>query len=102
MLRLHHRPYSLSWRGGRLVCAPVASLCWIVPLLLTGCDPVISVAGANFPVWLMCVVAGILVTLCLRPVFVAIGIDQWMAPRPVVYSCLALIVAFLCWLMLWK
>jgi YtcA family len=78
------------------------SICWISNLLFAGCDPVISVAGANFPIWLMCVLAGILVSLCLRPVFIAAGIDQWMAPRPLVYSCLALVIAFLCWLMLWK
>ncbi len=71
-------------------------------LLIAGCEPVISVAGANFPVWLMCLVAGILASLCLRPVFVATGIDQWMAPRPLVYSCLALTIAFLCWLLLWR
>ena len=78
------------------------SIGWISALLIGGCDPVISVAGANFPVWLMCLVAGILVSICLRPVFVAIGIDQWMAPRPLVYSCLALTIAFLCWLALWR
>ncbi len=78
------------------------SIYWIFGLLLAGCDPVISVAGANFPVWLMCLIAGILAALCLRPIFVATGIDQAMTPRPLVYSCLALTIAFLCWLLLWR
>ena len=60
------------------------SIAWISALLIPGCDPVISVAGANFPVWLMCLFAGIAASICLRPVFVATGIDQWMAPRPLV------------------
>jgi hypothetical protein len=81
---------------------PGFSIYWITTLLFAGCDPVISVAGANFPVWLLCLFAGIAVSLCLRPVFVATGIDQGMAPRPLVYSCLALTIAFACWLLLWR
>lgn len=69
---------------------------------ISGCNPVISVAGANFPVWLLCLFAGILVTLSLRPVFVATGVDEWMTPRPLIYSCLALAIAFLCWLVIWR
>ena len=67
-----------------------------------GTSPVISVAGANFPVWMLCLFAGIGAALCLRPVFVAIGIDQWMTPRSLIYSCLALVIAFLCWLVIWR
>jgi hypothetical protein len=67
-----------------------------------GCNPVISVAGAEFPVWILCLFTGILVSLSLRPVFVAAGIDEWMTPRLVTYSCLALASAFLCWLLVWR
>ena len=67
-----------------------------------GCNPVISVAGAEFPVWILCLFAGILVALSLRPALVAIGIDEWMTPRPLIYSCLALTVAFLSWLVIWR
>jgi hypothetical protein len=38
----------------------------------------------------------------LRPVFVAAGIDESMTPRTLVYSCLALTIAFLCWLLFWR
>ena len=67
-----------------------------------GCSPVISIAGAEFPVWILCLFTGILVSLSLRPVFVAIGIDEWMTPRLVTYSCLELASAFLCWLAVWR
>jgi YtcA family len=69
---------------------------------LAGCNPVISVAGANFPVWMLCLFAGILSALCMRPVFVATGIDEGMTPRPLIYACLALAIAFLCWLVIWR
>jgi hypothetical protein len=69
---------------------------------IVGCNPVISIAGAEFPIWTLCLFSGILVSLSLRPVFVATGIDEWMTPRLVTYSCLALAFAFLCWLVLWQ
>jgi YtcA family len=67
-----------------------------------GCNPVISVAGAEFPVWILCLFAGIFISLALRPVFVATGIDEWMTPRPLTYACLALAIAFSCWLVIWR
>ena len=62
----------------------------------------ISVAGANFPVWMFCLLAGVLVSLALRPLFIAIGIDDSMTPRALIYSCLAAVIAFLCWILIWK
>jgi YtcA family len=70
--------------------------------LVVGCNPVISIAGAEFPIWILCLFAGILVSLSLRPVLMATGIDEWMTPRPVTYSCLVLVLAFLCWLVVWR
>src|SRR5260370_4964949 len=75
---------------------------WTPACLMAGCEPVISIAGANFPVWILCLIAGILISLSLRPLFVAAGIDEWMTPRPLVYSCLALTIASLCWLLIWR
>jgi YtcA family len=72
------------------------------PFVSGGCSPVVSVAGADFPVWLLCLLVGVTIALSLRPLFVAIGIDEWMAPRTLVYFCLALVVAFLCWLLVWR
>lgn len=69
---------------------------------IVGCNPVISIAGTEFPVWVLCLFAGILVSLCLRPILVATGIDEWMTPRPLTYPCMALAFAFLCWLVLWQ
>ena len=69
---------------------------------IVACNPVISVAGAQFPLWILCLFAGILAALSLRPVFVATGIDEWMTPRLLTYVCLALVSGFLCWLVVWR
>jgi hypothetical protein len=67
-----------------------------------GCNPVISIAGAQFSVWILCLLVGILISLALRPVFVALGIDDWMTPRPLTYACLVLAIACSCWLVIWR
>ena len=74
----------------------------ILGSMASGCNPVVSIAGANFPVWILCLTVGVLVALSLKPLFVAIGLDEGIALKPLVYPCLALIVAFLIWLLVWK
>ncbi len=71
-------------------------------IIAGGYAPVISIAGAQFPVWMLCLITGIVVSLLLRPLFISAGIDRWMTPRPLVYSSLAVVVAYLCWLLVWK
>lgn len=71
-------------------------------LATVGCDPVISLAGAEFPVWIFCLITGILASIALRPLLITAGIDEWMTPRPVTYASLALVVAFVCWLLIWR
>jgi len=66
------------------------------------CAPVIGLAGAQFPVWILCLIVGILGSASLRPVFMTVGIDEWMTPRPLIYSCLALVIAFASWLLVWR
>jgi hypothetical protein len=72
------------------------------PFVAAGCSSVVSLAGANFPVWILCFLAGIAVALASRRLFVAVGVDEWIAPRVIVYFCLALVVASLCWLTTWR
>jgi hypothetical protein len=90
---LHYISPGPSILRGRLVRASSA-------FLISGCAPVISVAGANFPVWMLCLFAGIIGALILRPLLVSAGIDEWMTPRPMIYTCLALAIAFICWLVI--
>jgi CDP-diglyceride synthetase len=68
--------------------------CWaILPLVLAGCDPVVNVAGANFPAWLFCAIVGILIAAVLRPVFVWTRLEPHLGPLIVIYPCLAVLLA---------
>jgi hypothetical protein len=66
--------------------------------LLSGCDPIINVMGANFPAWLLCVIAGIAGAAAIRPVFLAARIEGYLGPLVIVYPCLALLLSCVVWI----
>ena len=67
----------------------------IAMLTLAGCDPVVNIAGANFPAWLLCVIVGSILAAAFRPLFVVTGIEPYLGPRVLIYPCLAVALACL-------
>jgi YtcA family len=67
--------------------------------LLGGCDPVINIAGANFPSWLFCAICGAILTVVIRPVFVVTRIESYLWPLTIVYPSLAILMGCIVWLM---
>jgi len=65
---------------------------------LVGCDPVINIAGANFPAWLFCAVAGSIATAALRPVLTATKVEPHLGPLILIYPCLSILLACLIYL----
>jgi hypothetical protein len=55
---------------------------------VSGCDPVVNIAGANFPAWLVCAIAGAILALLMRPLFVLLRIEAYLWPLPLVYLSL--------------
>ena len=43
--------------------------------MLAGCDPVINIAGADFPAGCFCIIAGAILTAILRPLFLKLGLE---------------------------
>ena len=66
---------------------------------LAGCDPVINIAGADFPSWLLCIIAGAILTACLRPLFLKLGLEPYLGPLTVVYLSMAVLLACVTYLM---
>jgi hypothetical protein len=63
-----------------------------------GCDPIVNIAGANFPAWLLCAIVGGFVAAGFRPVFAATRIEPYLWPLPVVYVALAVLAACIVYL----
>jgi YtcA family len=72
--------------------APVALLTFI------GCDPVVNIAGANFPSWLLCAICGAVIAASLRPVFAATRVEPYLGPLLLIYPCLAILLSCLIYL----
>lgn len=63
-----------------------------------GCDPIVNIAGANFPSWLVAAIVGAILTALLRPVFVAAGLERYLWPLPAVYASLAVLLGCIFWM----
>jgi hypothetical protein len=67
--------------------------CWVLlPIALTGCDPVVNIAGANFPAWLFCATVGILLAAIFRQVFAWTRLEPHLGPLILIYPCLAVLL----------
>jgi YtcA-like protein len=67
-------------------------------ITLEACDPVVNVAGANFPAWLLCAIVGAVLAATLRPVLAATRIEPHLGPLLVIYPCLAVVLGCLVYL----
>jgi hypothetical protein len=63
----------------------------LAALSLTACDPVVNIAGANFPAWLLCAIVGGVFAAAFRPLFAASGIEPHLGPLLLIYPCLAVL-----------
>lgn len=70
----------------------------LVGISIAGCDPVINVAGANFPAWLLCLLAGALLAAILRPLLIFARLDRYLGPAPIIYTSLAVLFALIVWI----
>jgi len=78
--------------------AVIRRCCAIAPLALAGCDPVVNIAGANFPAWLLCAIVGGILAAVIRPIFAATRIEPHLGPLLIVYPCFAVLLACIVYL----
>ncbi len=72
--------------------------------LAAGCSraPTFNILGSFFPAWIVCGVAGILLTVAVRVLFVRLKFEQDLSPLVVVYPCLAAFFTFTLWLLFFR
>lgn len=67
--------------------------------MLSGCvaqqAPVFTLLDSYFPSWIACALLGIIAAVITRVIFIRLGIDDALPVRLLVYTCLALAVAFI-------
>ena len=86
-------PYPMKPRGQMRIAALGAALA------VGGCDPVFDIEGAFFPSWMISLLAGVLLTVVLRLVFLRSGLEPHLGPLLLIYTCLALLLTMTTWVL---
>src|SRR4029453_6657908 len=89
-----------AWRSppppgvARLVCGVIVSM--------GGCarSPTVNILGSFFPAWLISIVTGLVLALIAWRVLIATGVAPYLTPAGLVYPCLAALLIFASWLVL--
>jgi hypothetical protein len=64
---------------------------------LGGCDPVISIAGADFPDWLACVIFGSFLSAACHPLLRLCGLERNLRPLALFYGSLIVMFSLVTW-----
>jgi len=96
---LEIRYFLRSNRAGTIFAMRQRSIIFALMLIaFSGCDPIVNIAGANFPAWLLCAIGGASLAALFRPLFVAIGIETYLWPLAIVYASFAFVLGCLLYL----
>jgi hypothetical protein len=84
--------------------AKVIPLFSLAPFFVTGCQraPAFNIDGSFFPGWIVCVVAGIIFSVCMRWLLSRIGLEREVKPPILIYPCVALSFALTIWLIFFR
>lgn len=66
-------------------------------LAFTACDPIVSIAGANFPSWMFCMLVGAVLTALARPLLLLSGLEPNVGPLTIFYPSLIAMLAMTVW-----
>jgi hypothetical protein len=86
--------------GSVLRAAPRPCAALMGAALLAGCSraPSFSILGSFFPAWLVCIIAGMVLSVVTYRVLVHFKLDKEIVWSIVVYPCIALFFACVLWL----
>lgn len=60
--------------------------------------PTIDILGSFFPIWLFCVLGGLILTFAARFLFLKVGIESELGPRIIIYPSMLTLFACGIWL----
>lgn len=94
MLLCRNMPVAL--RSSHYTSALRGAACLSI-ITLTACDPVVTIAGANFPSWLLCMIVGAILAAIVRPLLVLARLEPYLGPLTIFYPSLIAMFAMIVW-----
>ena len=90
----------LQWNNGSRAALMGLFVIGLLPaLILAACDPVISIAGANFPDWLVCVSVGAVIAAIARPLLIWTDAERYLRPLVIFYSSVIVLGGLVTWML---
>jgi hypothetical protein len=72
----------------------------LVCLMFNGCGAnSINVMGSYFPVWLICMICGVVIAFGCRMIFMRLRIEPYVGPLTLIYLCIMVGASCLMWLL---
>lgn len=71
-------------------------------ILASGLPSTLSIGDAYYPAWLACIASGVVGAMILRAILIKKGWDQSFRPRPLAYPSLAVLIALVVWLLVFR
>jgi hypothetical protein len=90
---------SYPFRSEVLGMRPLVSIAGLMLIMAAaGCDPVVNVAGAEFPGWLLCAAGGAGLAALCHSLLVVAGLERELRPLPLFYGALVTLFALSGWI----
>ena len=72
--------------------------------LCVGCSraPSVGIIGSFFPVWMICLAAGVVLAFVVRSLLLRFGLEPEVHPLALFYPCVVTLSACLLWLMFFR
>jgi hypothetical protein len=73
-------------------------------LMCSGCSraPSVSIIGSFFPVWMICLTAGVVIVFIERALLLRYGIEKHVRPLWLFYPCCVTLSACVLWIILYR
>ena len=65
---------------------------------MLGLAPSVNVLGSFFPIWIVFIVAGILLTVATRLLLIRAGLEEGLGPLVIVYPAMVVLFSCAMWL----
>jgi hypothetical protein len=82
--------------------ALISAVSIFVILTFAACDPIVTIAGANFPGWLLCMIVGAALAALTRPLLIITGLESHVGPLTIFYPSLIAMFAMVMWVLLFN
>ena len=76
-----------------------AAAIFCVVATFAACDPIVTIAGANFPGWLLCMIVGAALTALTRSLLIITSLEFHVGPLTIFYPSLIAMFALVVWVL---